>query len=655
MPSSTTWGGVRWVRNRTNYNGSWYIGYTALDATDDIVFGCQNSGTQIDNIMRLYNSALGSATQGVRVSRDLYVSGNTSGNYGNRLVVGNTDTSYTLQDGSFRPTIQAHGAYPVVSLNHTVTSNASHGPTLQFTCNGTGNQFVIGTNGTGTRLDIGTSSNGSWNPHNGIDNYLGTTGFRMDTSGNVYNFVATYSPIFRDNNDPTNYYVDPNGTSSLSNLTVNGTLNAYSNPIVVNRINFRTTSGGTSSDPYCLRFVENSSNDCWLEFQLNDDNNEELRIYGNSCSGYGCGEISGNLYHRFRADGWAWHADYVEGGNSVRGPIFRDSNDPTNYFVDPTGTSALNTISLAGALVNTNAGIRVTNPGGASYATTNNIVTGAIKIRLPAAALGSNTMMSFRVSVYDYSTGNSQQFIISGYNYSDASYTWYNVSAISLSDTGPSYTVRFGKDGTSQCVYIGELNTSWNYPQVFVTDFCGGYAGATSAIWASGWDISFESSAFAGVTVSRTAGSTGGATLTNDTSTNATWYPTLSSATSGTYTTAYVSNTKLTFNPSTGTLSATIFTSLSDETQKTNIEKITSAVDLTRQINGVKFEWKENGGKSAGVIAQEVEKIMPEIVHENDDGIKTVNYNGIIALLVEALKEQQEQIDELKKAIKTHK
>lgn len=181
MPNTSTWGGVRWVRNRTNFHGSWYQGWTALDSSNDMVFGHNASGTQIDNILRLYGSASGSA----RIGRDLYITGLIGGNYANRLVVGNTDTSYTLQDGNLRPTIQAHGAYPVLSLNHTITSNASHGPTLQFTCNGTGHQFVIGTTGNGTRLDIGFSAAADWNPHNGIAGYNGTTSMSFATSGNV--------------------------------------------------------------------------------------------------------------------------------------------------------------------------------------------------------------------------------------------------------------------------------------------------------------------------------------------------------------------------------------------------------------------------------------------------------------------------------------
>jgi hypothetical protein len=141
------------------------------------------------------------------IQRDLYISGNTSGNYGNRLIVGNTDTSFTLQDGNLRPTIQAHGAYPVLSLNHTITGNPSHGPTVQFTCNGTGNQFVIGTTGNGSRLDIGTASTGDWNPHNGIANHSGTTHMSFTTSGNVG--VGTLNPTAK-------FVVDGGGPSSIA-------------------------------------------------------------------------------------------------------------------------------------------------------------------------------------------------------------------------------------------------------------------------------------------------------------------------------------------------------------------------------------------------------------------------------------------------------
>jgi hypothetical protein len=143
----------------------------------------------------------------------------------------------------------------------------------------------------------------------------------------------------------------------------------------------------------------------------------------------------------------------------------------------------------------------------------------------------------------------------------------------------------------------------------------------------------------------------GGATLSNDTTTNATYYPTFSSATSGTYSTAYVSNTKCTFNPSTGTLSATQFTSLSDQTLKTNIRPIEDSVALVQRLQGVRFDWLGNSKPSIGVIAQEVEEILPEVVETNEDGTKSVSYGNLVGVLIEAIKEQQVRIEELERKL----
>ncbi len=55
------------------------------------------------------------------------------------------------------------------------------------------------------------------------------------------------------------------------------------------------------------------------------------------------------------------------------------------------------------------------------------------------------------------------------------------------------------------------------------------------------------------------------------------------------------------------------------------------------------------------MIAQEVEKVLPDLVHENGDGIKSVAYQNIVAVLIEAVKEQQNQIDSLKLQIKSLK
>lgn len=97
----------------------------------------------------------------------------------------------------------------------------------------------------------------------------------------------------------------------------------------------------------------------------------------------------------------------------------------------------------------------------------------------------------------------------------------------------------------------------------------------------------------------------------------------------------------------TGIVTATDFNSSSDITLKDNVHEIDNPIEKILQIRGVNFDWKENGASSAGVIAQDIENIMPELVKENN-GTKTVNYNGLIGLLVEVAKKQQEEIKVLK-------
>ena len=96
----------------------------------------------------------------------------------------------------------------------------------------------------------------------------------------------------------------------------------------------------------------------------------------------------------------------------------------------------------------------------------------------------------------------------------------------------------------------------------------------------------------------------------------------------------------------TGTCQATDFNSTSDIRLKTNIQTIEDPLAKIIQIEGVSFNWKENNKPALGVIADQVEKIIPELVTDGDP--KTVNYNGLIGLLIEAVKEQQVQITELK-------
>ena len=94
---------------------------------------------------------------------------------------------------------------------------------------------------------------------------------------------------------------------------------------------------------------------------------------------------------------------------------------------------------------------------------------------------------------------------------------------------------------------------------------------------------------------------------------------------------------------------------------KENIVKIDNALEKVKQISGYTYdridakEWNEEKEdnvpvRQAGVIAQEIEKVLPEVV-QGEEGNKSVSYGNVVALLIEAIKEQQEQIEELKERL----
>ena len=89
----------------------------------------------------------------------------------------------------------------------------------------------------------------------------------------------------------------------------------------------------------------------------------------------------------------------------------------------------------------------------------------------------------------------------------------------------------------------------------------------------------------------------------------------------------------------------------SDERLKDNVTVIDSALNKVKQIRGVEFDWNNKQdtykGHDIGVIAQDVEKVVPELVKDRDDGYKAVDYQKLTALLIEAVKELELKVKEL--------
>ena len=115
------------------------------------------------------------------------------------------------------------------------------------------------------------------------------------------------------------------------------------------------------------------------------------------------------------------------------------------------------------------------------------------------------------------------------------------------------------------------------------------------------------------------------------------------------------SNANLMYLDSSGNLTASgNVTAYSDIKLKDDIQVIDNAIDKVKQIRGVTFTRNDmhDDKRQTGVIAQEVEQVLPEVVTESDyDGIKSVAYGNMVGLLIEAIKEQQKQIEALQEQI----
>ena len=120
--------------------------------------------------------------------------------------------------------------------------------------------------------------------------------------------------------------------------------------------------------------------------------------------------------------------------------------------------------------------------------------------------------------------------------------------------------------------------------------------------------------------------------------------------TAGTVTTAAQTNitslgtlTGLTVN---GTVAATDFNSTSDITLKDNVSIIDNALEMINNLEGISWNWKDSGKASLGVSAQNVETVAPELVTTGDH--KAVNYNGLVGVLIEAVKSLSAEVETLK-------
>lgn len=144
--------------------------------------------------------------------------------------------------------------------------------------------------------------------------------------------------------------------------------------------------------------------------------------------------------------------------------------------------------TVSGAARTENGLTRLLFPHGASYRASSDSVTGAVKIRLPNS--WSNTMLSMKVIIYDYTMNEPCELLLSGYtdNNIDA---WVNTGAVVTGSlNNRRFKVRFGHDGTKCCIFIGDVTQTWAYPQIAVTELVAGHSQSAESQWDDGWVVS---------------------------------------------------------------------------------------------------------------------------------------------------------------------
>lgn len=133
-------------------------------------------------------------------------------------------------------------------------------------------------------------------------------------------------------------------------------------------------------------------------------------------------------------------------------------------------------------------------PQGGSFVKNGTDVKGAIKVKLPV--LYTNTMLRFRVEVFNYITDKSFTAVIGGYNYEPGS-NWHNCSAqILTSSLDNAHNVYFGDDGTNTIVWIGESDSEWKYLKVRISEVQASHGNTDINIWNKGWEIDLDTLSF---------------------------------------------------------------------------------------------------------------------------------------------------------------
>jgi len=387
-----------------------------------------------------------------------------------------------------------------------------------------------------------------------------------------------------------------NSASGLGNNTFN---NAKS---VLGAIHFTNGAGPSGSgNEAAITFMGSSSSEAQAGIYVHNNNSQGTHMAFATTDSYATGPQIGL---RIMNDGFTYFPrSYAQAANSFRAPIFYDSND-TSYYVDPNSTSELSGFSN-GTKVRAGMNIHHYNRQGVTSDT--NYWVGS---QGWAAAYTWNSALTLLGSCFMDHWGVNQ----SGHPQNNGS---NYVHAQGLQ-------VLHYRDGGG-----GDSNTSYGWQMVGAGD-------AANRWWLRGKWGSTIRSWYEIVTYGINVGGTLYPAISYD-SDNTGYYVDANSTT-------YVYYLQ----------SATTVRADSDRRIKDNIETIENGLDKVLRLRGTTFtrtDLEDKNKKHIGLIAQEVLEVIPEVVGGTEDTSYSVSYGEIVAVLIEAIKEQQIQIEEQNKRI----
>ena len=612
---------------------------------------------------------------------------------------GYNDTSRVHNDNLRHGLVINSDYYPHIDVNAVNSGevNATHGAVISMT----------GKLGSGFRrwgmgiaqynpneLSFGYADNQT-NPHYGVGiNWASSAKMWIDTGGHLYSTGSMRSPIFYDSND-TNYFLDPNGTSILNDIRFNIDSRASSDISSLVRFNGNYTDGRWAHRfrkqdlgggvPLFIDFSTTSANSysALARFGAYTGNGYEFQVFGDA-------KVDGQLHTPifYDSNNTSYYCDPASTSNfealTLQG---QPQNNPQhNRFFNATTYSWLSPTmyyryTKVARLSNSTS--RATfkyyckkdaNYPGAVHGVVNVATYASASMSVQHDQLGGDGQMTPEVyidnnrDIWIRMSGSAWSSHVTWHWIYNSGVTVYDGSTQSNTDPGnglyriqPGESFRFTWGNTSGPTHYQQTNVvqrlsarhSIYSPIYYDSDNTGYYVDAASTTnlntvlmnaqtwrgnitWNSGINInvsgesSFDILGSGGIWQVWTAANS---------------QPSIYVTYAGQTEIGLAGNRGLKVH---GAMTATgDVVAYSDERVKENIKTIDNALDEVNALRGVEFNKIGDTKKSIGVIAQEIEKVLPEVVREEDDGMKAVAYGNIVGVLIEAVKELSNKVEEL--------